>query len=267
MGKTGGIIAIFVSFIVACLACPAPGSVVGLMVNGTFEDTTGWGDLGSSDFPLGWSPLSGTNGMAKQGSAFGTAAIGGSGTSAYKPAQTGFSRHMNHVFPNPSESRWKFDMDFASKDSGGPDDRSLNLYWTYSGGLIEMLLVDEGNDWDGDLQVYDAAWQTILSDAVLFGRDVTTAPLRVHHLSILADFRSASPTYDVILTDANQVDHVAAGLAVFRYTWPVGRGLSSFQANPGLSKGDWLIDTVSLLSIPEPATVTIALLGLVSLAF
>ena len=38
MGKTGGSIAIFMSFVVACLACPAPGSVVELMVNGTFEE-------------------------------------------------------------------------------------------------------------------------------------------------------------------------------------------------------------------------------------
>lgn len=264
MGKAGGIGLICTLFAAACLARPVSGAVVDLMVNGTFEDTTGWGDLGSSAYPFGWAPANGTNGIAKQA---GIAAIGGSGTSAYLPMQSGLARHMRHSFVRPSEPRWWFDMDFASEDPGGLDDRSLNLYWTYSGGQIQMRLVDVGNDGDGDLQVYNTAWHTILSDAVLFGSDVTTGPLLVHHLSIRADFRSASPTYDVILTDANHVEHAVFGVSVFRDTRPVGRGLTSFQVNPGLSKGDWLIDNVSLLNIPEPTTGTIALLGLVTLAF
>jgi sialidase-1 len=235
---------------------PAPN-----IVNGDFEDTTGWGGVGSTSPPPGWATSAGRTNAAQMQS--GAAAIGGEGTSAFMPAAPGENRDLIQEF-SQSDSQWCFDMDFAAEepDGQGSEHRTLSLGWiTNEGKRIYMIVTVNGNegtaaDGLGDVQIYDPASGYFtpagLEDAVIFDDDVEYSPL-VQHLCIEGDFTDDQPYYDVYVTDSDGTVHSAMGLTFFNGGAPTaGSGLTIFADNTFLSTGDHLIDNVGIVNLSGP---------------
>lgn len=239
-----------------------------IITNGDFENTTGW--TAGSGVPLGWSVGSSPLPVAVPQS--GTPAIGGSGTSAYLPRL-----EDSTVIKNLSQSisdtgpLWQFDMDFASEDPRGG--RTLNVCLTawsgqYQQKTINLRVVTGASSTDerGSIEVYDSrsGWSspTDLANCVWIDDDVTINPL-VHHLRIVGNYLEATPSYTITLTDP--AGSVFSETHSYYYNAPpsVGDGLEGivFYAYNKYSTGsyDYLIDNVTVTSLPEPAT--LALLG------
>lgn len=209
----------------------APAHAANVIVNGDFEtgDFTGWTITGTGHSIESTTPLSGSHSALQVPS-------GGSGiVQSFTPitgvASTSFI--------------------FSTSDPGGAGDRSMNVYWEESGGTnrINLRVVDLDSDGDGDVQVFNGAWTTVLSDAVTFG--VTTT------LSLTINEYGAGSNYDL-----NVGGNAVTGLTDFQ-----GGTLSDFGkmafVNSSLAAGSTFeFDNVS--AVPEPSA--IALLGLSGLA-
>lgn len=254
---------------VALVGMAGPVQAVDLLANGDFEITTGWGAVGSTNFPLDWDNgwLARCNAAAQQA---GANAIGGSGVSAFMPvyavATPPYSTVGQRVVPQ-SPSSWQFDMDFASEDPGSGNARSLNLYLSHSGDSPGILLrvADVNGDGKGDLTARSGSstHNTVLSDAVIFDSNVELNPL-VHHLQVTGHYNLDTPTYDVKLTDSNSTVHTATDLTHYFLSAPSkwdGIKMVAFYTYGG--SGDYLIDNVSL--IPEPSTLVLLGSGMLGL--
>ena len=232
------------------------------IVNGDFEETTGWGSAGTKEYPLGWSSSSTDRTSAAQPQT-GDAAIGGSGTSAFFPAAPDGSRDLAQSFPQ-SSPKWVFEMDFAAEepDGQGSDHRTLSLGWRNNEGIrFYMIVTGNGNegasaDGLGDVQIYNPASGYFtpagLENSVRFDDDVETTPM-AHHLRIEGDFTADTPFYDIHITDAEGTVHSATGLTLFNGGTPgPTSGLIFFSDNTFLSTGDHLLDNIRV-SGPEKA--------------
>ena len=220
----------------------------GILVNGDFEDTAGWGDLGTGDVPPGWG---GTNCAVMQ---TGENAIGGTGTSALMVAGTG---KITQSFDETSP-QWRAELDFATEDPGDASARSLTSSIFNSGNALITFRVNG----DGDFQVYErggAGWHTPtgLAGVVIFDDAVETTPL-VHHLAMVGHFDLVTPTYDVMVTDSNGAVFEALGLT--SWNKPIvdgigagpqtGQGIDMIDPGTTASSADYVIDNISI--VPEP---------------
>jgi hypothetical protein len=109
----------------------------------------------------------------------------------------------------------------------------------------------------------------VLADAVSFSDDVASGPLDVNHLQVIGHYDDDAPSYDIHLTDAYGTVHSVLGQTIWRLSTPTtGEGLTDihFLTNPTHSNGDYLIDNVELVEVPEPSTAVMMALALVSLA-
>jgi len=160
-------------------ALPAP-----IMVNGGFEtgNFTGW-TTGTGSTVSSTSPLAGNHSALQTPSA--AQQLSQSFTPLTVAATTSFI--------------------FTASDPGGAGDRSMNVTfrdsaYTAGGNQINLRLVDLNADGDGDVQVFNGAWQTVLTDAVTFG-SITTFSLTITPNGADYDFTwnsKAGKTYDLV---------------------------------------------------------------------
>ena len=112
---------------------------------------------------------------------------------------------------------------FAASDPGGAGDRSMNVTFGESGSSnqINLRLVDQDADGDGDVQVFNGAWTTVLTDAVTFG-STTTFSLTINEYGAGFNYdlnvggNIASGLTDVqggVLNDFNEISFVNSSLA------------------------------------------------------
>ena len=213
----------------------ASASAANVIVNGDFEtgDLTGWtGGAGTT--------VSSTDPLAGVESAI----------QVY-----GFQEQLYQRF-TPITTAATASFIFQASDPGGAGDRSLNFVIRdsviVSGQArhqINLRLVDLDADGDGDVQIYDGGWQTIFTDAVVFGE--TTS------LSLTLNSYGTGATYDL-----NVGGNTANGLSFFQNGFMTDFAEVAFL-NEGLSGSTTLkIDNVSV--VPEPSTT--ALIGLGGLA-
>lgn len=157
---------------------------------------------------------------------------------------------------------YRLEFDFASEDPGGADDRSLSL--STRDGDNNALRTTFRINGDGDFQSFNGGWVTVLPEAIVFDDDVTVSPL-VHRFSMTVD--SNIGTFDLEITDSNNIVHSVLGSTIWRGTPPIGAGASAIEFNTFNSNGDSLIDNVTLVSIPEPSTmVLLGMLGIAAVA-
>ena len=192
-------------------AAPEP-ATLGVVTNGDFEYTIGWGSAGDANPPVGWPIQTGatTQPFTRQS---GANAIGGSGTSALVPdGSAGVALSEQATTTTPSV--WRFEMDFAAEDPGAGLDINnrtavvlLRTSPTVGEGDIHMAVVDANDDGVGDIAFsHGSTFAVVLPDAVILDSDVSTAPL-VHHLMIRGDFSSATASernYDVFVLDSSR---------------------------------------------------------------
>ncbi|MBN1590614.1 MAG: PEP-CTERM sorting domain-containing protein [Pirellulales bacterium] len=250
-----------------------------MIVNGNFEDLTGWGLPGTADTPANWTPNldEGRKNPALQQS--GVNAIGGSGTSAFMGADNGASgsdrRDMWQVDEsNPIGPQWVVEFDFATEDPGVEGDRSLSgSVEVTNGNRITMRVTDVDDDGIGDFQIYDKStnttgiWRPILANAVEFDDDVSTTPV-VNHITFTGHFDEAAPVYDITITNGLPGGvFTATGVGYFAYTLSTkpATGVEGVNFNTFISKGDYLLDNVSV-DVPEPGAISLLLTGFVCLA-
>ena len=240
-----------VGYVVAVLFLFPQWTVANVVVNGDFSNTTGWGAIGSSDIPYGWS---GSQNNALQQTA--PNAIGGTGTSALLVPDVGT---ISQGFQETAAD-WQLDMDFACEDPGGADTRCLSGSVFNGGNALITYRVNGA----GDFQVYDrggAGWHTPsgLAGAVTFDDNVQTDPL-THRFTLTGHFDLPTPTYDIVVTNSNQTVFQALGLT--DWNKPIsgdvgigpttGQGIDMLDLPTGLSAGYSVVDNISIVSDSEP---------------
>ena len=194
-----------------------------LVPNGDFEDTTGWGDVGTEDIPASW--MIDPNVRKNPADILsGTTAIGGEGTSAYCPANPTANyweqRQMYQNLEVPTSAEWTLEMDAACTDSDDPTLRVLNFFvMTESDKRMMFRVVGSDTGDRGAVQFYrgsQGAWTSIpgLEEAFDFSTDVTTAAL-VNHIAIDGHFEGENPTWDISVTDSSDTTLSANGIDWF----------------------------------------------------
>ena len=222
-------------------ATPAQANFV---INGDFEDTTGWlfAGAGPGTQPVGWRDTPGDNPATQQ---FDSLAIGGSGISALLTPVSG--GRLRQYFDSPTLPQAVMSFDFASEDPGGADDRSLSVsvLGDDRGTMITFRVVDEDDDGVGELQFFSGEWLVgTLPNSVIFS-NVNSAPL-VHSLSINLDTAREVPAYDVQLTDSNGTLHEVTGLSYFNGTPRPYEGIGGIDFPSFNSNANWLLDNVAV---------------------
>ena len=231
------------------------------LVNGDFEDVAGWGVPGSAEFPAGWGQTARKNAASQM---TGTGAIGGSGTSAYLEAfystDNNTRRELFQYTTMATLPEWQFDVDFVCED---PDatatDRAFNVSLHHDGGILSLRVVDSDSNGIGDMEYYDAAgsgWTPIteLANSVIFDDDVYIDPA-THKLTVVGDYTTDEPAFDVMLTNSDGMEFTATGLSGFITGAPsAGAGVTAVQFPTFTSLGGYVVDNVSLtdLVVPEP---------------
>ncbi|MBN1590613.1 MAG: PEP-CTERM sorting domain-containing protein [Pirellulales bacterium] len=227
------------------------------VVNGDFEDTTGWNVPGTLSFPPGWTAEGERKNAAAQ--AYGFSAIGGSGTSAYmesfQAVDEDLRREIRQTFEMPTTSQWKFDLDVAVETIYFAGDRALafELVGT-DGGKLFVRVVDHDSNGIGDLQFYDGDWQSVagLDNSFVIDDSIYLDPL-ANHLTIVGHYGNDTPTYDVLVTDANGIEFSELGLSFWADNEPGSTsGISELAFNTFNSAANYLIDNVSLVDLAMP---------------
>ena len=227
--------------------------------NGDFEDTTGWGLAGTTDFPAGWTAYSDRKNAAAQ--ATGSAALNGTGTSAYMEAfissDESTRRELRQYCEFETLPEWQFDMDFASATPYYTSDKSMLMYIVNgNSGQIYFQAIDPDGDGKGDLQLYDSengGWQTIaaLEDSIDLSVDLNSNSLS-NHLTIAGHYDDETPNFDIIVTNSNGDEFSALGLTNFRVRAPVkGDGVGSIVLNTFESGASYTIDNLVLTDFGE----------------
>ncbi|MBN1590711.1 MAG: exo-alpha-sialidase [Pirellulales bacterium] len=222
------------------------------ITNGDFEDTFGWGDVGTTDFPAGWM----ANDQRKNAAAMqqGANAMGGEGCSAFMPAFfTSDETQRREIRQSTNTAalgpQWRLSFRFATEDPGAGSGRSLSLGISHGDGQIVLRVVDTDNNGEGEIQLYDGDWQSIgsLYNVVSFDNDVSQTP-EVNRMTIAGHYDTTSPTYDITLVDAVGNVHRAVGLTGWLSAAPSAGALpSAINFNTFLSSSDYLIDDLVLL--------------------
>lgn len=198
----------------------------------------------------------------------------GSQTAAYIDADDAGQRGYLQQSPETQSSDWRFDVDFAAEDGGADGSRSFNLLLQHAGGgQLNMRL--NGN---GALEVFDnAVWRALTpTNFVSFSLDANNNNSfadpgdsnLVYHLTIIGeDYGLPTANYDVLLyaldspgnlwstndlalwQTASATNAAVSGISTLRFTAEFG------------STGDFAVDNVSLMVIPEPTVLTLLAFG------
>jgi hypothetical protein len=261
-----------VALFVLCLT--AGFAQANIVTNGDFENTAGWGAIGAANTaaPAGWRDGAAARANAA-GQQSGANAIGGSGTSAYLPANlTTVEAQRREIIQKTATvglgagSEYYFSFDFASAaPAATAGARSLSgALTTYVPNQYNAIAfrVTANTDGRGDFQLLNGVtWATALASSVVFDTNVQTTPM-VHHLSI---HYKANGLLDVAITDSNNVTKTATNLSFFGNTAGV-RDVNAVVFNTFNSTGDALIDNVYLGTTPAPEPATMGLLAVGGIA-
>jgi hypothetical protein len=216
------------------------------LINGDFEDTTGWQFAGTDPGtqPPGWRDTSGRNPATQQ---FDAAAIGGSGVSAFMQAFGTGTYSIQQNLGSPTSPVFDIYFEFASSDPGDSAMRSLSgsVLNENAGPMITFRVVDENDDGVGDLQFFSGTWQSgVLPNSVVFSA-ASSSPL-AHTLSLHVDTAALMPEYDALLVDSNGVEHQVNGLSLFNNAPGSYTGTGGLSFNTNLSDGDYLLDNIAI---------------------
>jgi len=225
------------------------------IVNGDFEETFGWGDPGTTDFPPGWSARELRKNAAAQASL--SAAIGGSGTSAYmEPFITEdeeAKREIRQSFAAPTTNDWQLDLDLAAAPTTFVEERSFAFELEgFDGGKLFVRVVDHDETGVGDLQFFDGDWQSVaeLDNSIVPDSDLSS-DLLANHLTIVGHYADETPSYDVFITDASSIEFSATGLTLWADSAPGGGlgGVGGVSFNTFNSAAAYVIDNVSMIDV------------------
>ncbi len=207
-------------------------SAANMISNGDFEtgDLTGWTVAGGGLTIDSTTPLAG----------------------AYSALQVQTNSSIMHQIFTPFTDAATTSFIFAATDPGGAEDRSMNVTFGGNGlNQINLRVVDLDEDGDGDVQAYNGAWQTVLTDAVTFGSTTTFA--------LTINGYGANFNYDL-----NVGGNIASGL-----TFVQDGVLNYFDklrfVNSSLATGS-TFEFDNVVVIPEPGTYAL-LAGLTGLVF
>jgi len=141
---------------------------------------------------------------------------------------------------------------FTASDPGGAGDRSMNVTFrdsasTAGGNQINLRLVDLDADGDGDVQIFNGTWQTVLPNAVTFGAPTS--------FSLTINSYGAGATYDL-----NVGGNVANGLSFFQSGVLSNFAQVAFVNAQQAAGSTFKVDNVSVVaaSTGEPFVVTIS---------
>ena len=215
--------------------------------NGDFEDVSG-------AFPKAWTIVRGTPTQH--------AGFGGTTTAAYlhKLAQGG--DRITQTPASPPGPKWELDLLFATEDPGGNADRGLNIILGNNVGSGNLNLRVNG---DGSVQTVTSTPTTTfidvpnLSNAVQFSVDANGDgdfsdvgdTLNVYHMVLRGDYSTATPSYTVLLSQANQTALTLNGTTNLWFTASptAGSSISSVSISAQNSNGAYVVDQLFLRSL------------------
>ena len=148
---------------------------------------------------------------------------------------------------------------FSMPDPGGASDRGLNLLLApgTSSPRINVRVVDEDDDGDGDVQVFSGSWGTVLADAVDFD-STELFTLTINSIG------AGTINYDISV-DGN----TASGLTGQHVP---GSAITTLVFEGDLSAVSYVVDNVEAgfdvepPTAPEPSSALLAIAGLIGLS-
>ena len=228
-----------------------------LVSNGDFENVSGgaFADWYSSPSVQSTSVISGTYSAELQGKNISTG-IDGMQDVGYASDYT-FSVDFA-CFPTSSDTARSFNLALVAREQG-----SYTEGWT----AINFRVVESGI-----FQVYNGstAYETVeglmaVTTTDAGGDGVWNGEVpEVNHLEITTHYSDASPSYDVTLNGVT-----VTGFAGFQYNNPAGMSFdyTTVDFMRGGSVSNYLIDNVSMIPVPEPSTLALLIMGVVSFLF
>ena len=239
----GGWSRVILASVIALMVFVTPGLAVDLISNGDFE---------ADPFDTDWTAYTAFlhRGLAATG-------LDEPGTqAAYLNSASNLTMKQNALL---QYSQWQLDFLLAAEDPFYSGERSLQM--TIENGdysYINMKL-----DPSGYLFCYDQSlgWQQInttmpISFSVDSDANKSFADpgdtLNVHSLRIVGDYFTASPSYDVYVSNANSstLTLVASGLEYYQFSHPTtGVGVNSIAFSTISSTASYAIDQVSLIPL------------------
>jgi len=236
-----------------------------LLVNGDFEYTT-------PDFPVGWSGTAG--GLIPHRGLTATGLDAEGTTAACKPTGTPAPTYQP-VEPGP---HWQFDGLFAAEDPGSGRSLYMTISHEFSGSQQILMRTVRGTESGyGDFEIYNqfssngpTGWQSVADNAIRFSVDGdndhdftdTGDEVYVYSLRIVGDYRDTTPSYDLYLSDANSkaLTLIQDDLAWFQGSVPTP-GDGSLFVKFYTGGADYVVDGLSMTTIPEPAGLVLLGLG------
>lgn len=175
-------------------------------------------------------------------------------------------------------SSFMFETYFATENGGGgANDRGFNLIMTALNGSGQINMRVNGQ---GAVQVFNnSTWVTILAaGSVAFSNDAnnnldfTDDVINSYRLRIIGKgWGTATPTYDVLLSGANGTTFLLSAMGVNAFqggapTSAAQAGINEVIFETEFGNGDFAVDAAYLQMIPEPSSLALMALGMITLA-
>lgn len=250
---------IFTALLLLVAALPVRAQIQ-TITNGGLEN---WGPLNGSNqgTPTNW----GTTGSATLPTRI-AGLVSGSNYAAMLQYGAG-----NLLAPSLSSTSNQFELSFvfAATDPGSATNRSLNLSISQGTGIALNFRTVQGTSGAGclNLQAFNGAvWKDVAID-LLATSDLTAgaggAGMNAYNFDLSVNFATStwSLSYGLVGSSLTTV----SGLNYFQTLSPSNLSYIAFIDSNAPTNTAYAIDNVSLLSIPEPSSLTLATLSLMSL--
>lgn len=169
------------------------------------------------------------------------------------------------------ESTAQFELSFvlAATDPGSTSSRSFNLQLSQSSGMFLNFRTVRGSSGAGflTLQVYDIAasgWSNLVQNlnASVYAGGTTNSFTTLNPYAFTLDVNlTGTPSWSLSYGAVGGSVTTLSNMTIFSANPTVGGALTQFGFAGGASASNYGVDNITAISVPEPGTAVLALLG------